>query len=158
MTCKEFAISIEVKLAMTKDQKHIRIGFFENFKGENSILISVDIHGLLELEKIFLKLSQNLTDFDFDKLKLLDNKYRINFKAFPDNENIGLLETTHETYEWRVTKEKWGEFREKLTSMYRIGNGGHHYLDSDSKVNNDLQVILSWDEYDIDFWNKTKNE
>ena len=143
---------------MTKNQKHIRIGFFENFKGENSVLISVDIHGLLELEKIFLKLSKNLTDFNFDKLKLLDNKYRINLKAFSDNENIGLLKTSHENYEWRVTKEKWGEFREKLTSMYRLGSGGHHYLDSDSKANDDLQVILSWDEYDIDFWNKTKNE
>lgn len=143
---------------MTKNKKHIRIGFLENFKGENSILISVDIHGLLELEKVFLKLSKNLTDFNFNNLKLLDNKYRISLKAFPDNEDIGLIETTHQNYEWRVTKEKWGEFREKLTSMYRIGNGGHHYLDSDSKANNDLQVILSWDEYDIDFWNKLKNE
>lgn len=143
---------------MKSNQKHIRIGFFENFKGENSILISVNIHGLLELEKVFLKLSKNLTDFNFDKLKLLDDKYRINLKSFSDNENIGLLKTSNENYEWRVTKEKWGEFREKLTSMYRLGSNGHHYLDSDSRANNDLQVILSWDEYDIDFWNKTKNE
>ncbi len=143
---------------MIKNQKHIRIGFFENFKGENSIVISVDIHGLLELEKVFLKLSKNLTDFNFDKLKLLDDKYRINLKSFSDNENIGLLKISNENYEWRVTKEKWGEFREKLTTMYRLGSSGHHYLDSDSKANNDLQVILSWDEYDIDFWNKTKNE
>ena len=143
---------------MTKNQKHIRIGFFENFKGENSILISVDIHGLLELEKVFRKLSKNLTYFNFDKLKLLDNKYRINFKSFSDNENIGLLKTSNENYEWRVTNEKWGEFRKKLTSMYRLGSSGHHYMDSDSKANNDLQVILSWDEYDIDFWDKTNNE
>ncbi len=143
---------------MKSNQKHIRIGFFENFKGENSILISVDINGLLELEKVFLKLSKNLTDFNFNKLKLLDNKYQINLKAFSGNENIGLLKTSHENYDWRVTREKWGEFREKLTSMYRLGSGGHHYLDSNSKTNNDLQVILSWDEYDIEFWNKTKNE
>ena len=143
---------------MTKNQKHIRIGFFENFKGENSILISVDIHGLLELEKVFRKLSKNLTYFNFDKLKLLDNKYRINFKSFSDNENIGLLKTSNENYEWRVTNEKWGEFRKKLTSMYRLGSSGHHYMDIDSKANNDLQVILSWDEYDIDFWDKTNNE
>ena len=159
MTYKKFATLIEVRLDMTKHQKHTRIGFFNNFKGKNSILISVDIHGLLELEKLFLELSQNLTDFNFGKLKLLDNKYRINLKAFSYDENIGILETTQQNYEWRVTKEKWGEFRGKLTSMYRLGSGGHHYLDSNSKVNNDLQVILSWNEYDIDFWNNNlKNE
>ena len=158
MTCKESAISIEVKLTMTKNQKHIRIGFFENFKGENSILISVDIHGLLLLEKVFLELSNNLTDYNFDKLKLLDNKYRIKLKAFCDNENIGLVETSHQNYEWRVTKEKWGEFREKLTSMYKLGSSGHHYLDINPKANKAIQVVLSWDEYDINFWNKLKNE
>lgn len=140
---------------MKSNQKHIRIGFIENFNGENSILTSVDIHGLLELEKVFLKLSENLTYFNFDKLTLLDNKYRISLKAFSDNENIGLLKTTHQNYEWRLTKEKWAEFRAKLTTMYRLGNGGHHYLDSDSKTNEDLQVILSWKEYDIDFWNNS---
>ena len=155
-------ISVKVKNQnLTKrvksNQKHIRIGFIEKFKGEDSILISVDIHGLLELEKIFLELSENLTDFNFDNLKLLDNKYRINLKAFSDNENIGLLKTTHQNYEWRVTKEKWREFREKLTTMYRLGNYGHHYLDSDSKENIDLQIIMSWNEYGIDFWNKLRN-
>ena len=137
---------------MLTEQKHIRIGFFENFKGEDSILISVDIHGLLELEKVFLELSENLTEFNFNKLKFLDKKYQINLHAFSDRENIGLLEISHQNYEWRVTKIKWGEYREKLTSMYRLRNGGHHYLDSNSKANSDLQVILSWAEYDIDFW------
>jgi hypothetical protein len=40
--------------------------------------------------------------------------------------------------------------------MYSIGNNGHHYLDSDSKENKDLQVIFSWNEYDLEFWKQQR--
>ena len=141
---------------MTKNQKHIRIGFFENFKGENSILISVDIYGLLELEEIFLKLSHDLTSFDFKDLKFLDKKFKIGLHALNEQENIGLVKISSENFEWKVTKEKWGEFREKTTALYRLGTEGHQYLGSDSTDNQDLQVVLSFNEYDKKFWKQRK--
>jgi hypothetical protein len=141
---------------MINEQKYIRIGHFDNFKGENSILISADINGLLELEDLFLKLSNGLPDFDFSMLKLLDKKYSIKLKAFNDKDNVGLRQIKYDIYDWRLTSQKWGEFREKLTAMYSIGNNGHHYLDSDSKENKDLQVIFSWNEYDLEFWKQQR--
>ena len=132
--------------------KKICIGFFEDFSGEDSILISVDIYGLLEMEGIFLKLADGLSDFNFSGLNLLDKEFRINLIAYNDTQNSGLRRTANGQFEWRATKAKWNEFREKLTGMYRSGNGGHHYLDSDSDDNGDLQVVFSLDEYPMSFW------
>lgn len=132
--------------------KKICIGFFKDFSGEDSILISVDIYGLLEMEGIFLKLADGLADFNFSELNLLDKEFRINLIAYKDTQNSGLRHTANGQYEWRATKEKWHEFREKLTEMYRNGNGGHHYLDSDSTDNGDLQVVFSLDEHPMSFW------
>lgn len=137
--------------------KKICIGFFEDFSGEDSILISVDIYGLLEMESIFLKLADGLSDFNFSELNLLDKEFRINLIAYNDKQNIGLRHTANGQYEWRATKAKWNEFREKLTGMYRNGNGGHHYLDTDSADNGDLQVVFSWDEYSMSLWETQSN-
>ena len=132
--------------------KKICIGFFEDFSGEASILISVDIYGLLEMEGIFVKLADGLSDFNFSDLNLLDKEFRINLIAYNDAQNNGLRHTANGQYEWRATKEKWNEFREKLTGMYRNGISGHHYLDCDSTDNGDLQVVFSFDEYPMSFW------
>lgn len=140
------------------EHKQIRIKHFDDFKGEDSILISADIEGLLELEDVFLKLANGLASFDFSNLNLLDKPFRLKLSAFNDTKNVGLRQTSPDGYEWRVTSDKWNEFREKLTAMYRNGNGGHHYLDSDPADNKDLQVVFSWDEYPLTFWEKHKNE
>jgi hypothetical protein len=137
--------------------KKICIGFFEDFSGEDSILISVDIYGLLEMEAIFLKLADGLADFNFSELNLLDKVFRINLIAYNDTQNTGLRRTANGQYEWRATKAKWNEFREKLTGMYRNGKGGHHYLDTDSADNGDLQVVFSWNEYSMSLWETQSN-
>lgn len=141
---------------MTTTNGHIRIGLFNDFEGEDTILISADINGLIELEDTFSRLASGQNIIEFSELKFLDKKYKINIKAFNDIEDLGLTKIKNEIYEWRLTRGKWNEFREKLTSMYRLGNGGHHYLDSDCKLNNDYQVIFSWNEssYNAEFWKK----
>jgi len=137
---------------MMNNTKHIRIGFFDNLKGEDSILISVDIHGLLEMEDIFVKLSNGLESYNFSKLKLLDKKHKIEIIAFNESRDIGLKRIEKNKYEWRLTKNKWNEFREKLTAMYRVEKVCHQYLDSDSVDNLDFQVIISLNEYALDWW------
>lgn len=141
---------------MIVEKAHIRIGYFENFKGEDSILISADINGLRELEDIFLRLSQGLPDFDFLKLKHLDRSFYINLKALNDKENYGLRKISITDFEWRLTSEKWNQCREKLTLMYRNNDRGHHYLDSDAKNNEDIQVVFSFNEYSNSFWEEHK--
>lgn len=146
---------------MTDTSKHIRIGFYDDFKGYDTVLISVDINGLLEIENVFLELSQGLSCFDFSTLKLLDKKYHVDIKAYNDTNNIGLKQIDKGKFEWRLTKNIWSQFREMTTALYRNGNNGHQYLDFETNYFNSetnyidtesLQVVLSLDEYSLSFW------
>ena len=139
---------------MTTETPHIRIGHFKDFKHEESILISADIKGLLELEDVFWKLSKELDQFDFSNLKLLDKKLRINLVALKGINNIGIRKTNEDNYEWVLTKEKWGQFREKLTGLYRIGTDGNRNLNSDNNGGQDVKIIFSWNEYSLSLWKK----
>ena len=141
---------------MIKEKGYIRIGYFDNFKGEDTILISVDINGLLVLEELFLKLSNGLSDFHLTNLKSLDVNFHLKINAITSNENIGLRKTISDNYDWINTKQKWSEFREQVTTMISNSKGGHHYLDSNSVDCNELQVVLSWDEYSLVFWEEHK--
>ena len=139
---------------MTDTLKYIRTGFYDNFKGYDTVLISVDINGLLEVENAFLKLSQGLPHFDFSTLKLLDTKYHVVIKAYNDTNNIGLKQIDKGKFEWRLAKGKWNQFREMVTVLYRNGTSGHQYLDTETgDIDLDsLQVVLSLNEYPLSFW------
>jgi hypothetical protein len=139
---------------MTDISNHIRTGFYDGFKGYDTVLISADIHGLLEIEGAFLQLSKGLAFFDFLKLKFLDTIYSVDIKAYNDTDNIGLKRVAKGKFEWRLTKDKWNQFREMTTALYRNGTSGHQYLDTEtSDIHLDsLQVVLSLDEYPLSFW------
>ena len=146
---------------MTDTAKHIRIGFYDDFKGYDTVLISVDIHGLLEIQDALFQLAQGLSSFDFTTLKLLDTKYQLDMQAYNDTANIGLKQTDKGKFEWRLNKVMWTQFNEMAAALYLHGSGGHQYLDSEANYFNDepnfintdsLQVVLSLDEYPLSFW------
>jgi len=116
---------------MTANSNYIRTGFYDDFKGYGTVLISVDINGLLEIEKAFLQLSQGHQQFDFSELQLLDKKYHVDITACNDVRNIGLKQVGKSKFEWRLTKDMWHHFRELLTSMTISKTHGHHYLDAE---------------------------
>ena len=146
---------------MIDTSKHIRTGFYDNFKGYDTVLISVDINGLLEIENAFLQLAQGLSSFDFSTLKHLDPKYQVDIKAYVDMANVGLKQIDKGKFEWRLKKEMWNHFKELATALHRNGRGGHQYLDSEANYYNtesnfidtdSLQVVLSLNEYPFSFW------
>jgi hypothetical protein len=146
---------------MTDASKYIRTGFYDDFKGYDTVLISTDINGLLEIENLFLLLAQGLPSFDFSTLKYLDNRFHVYIKAFNDTINAGLKQIDKGKFEWRLNKEKWNQFREMTSALYRNGISGHQYLDSETnhfdKESNfidldSLQVVLSLNEYPLSFW------
>ena len=146
---------------MIDTSKHIRTGFYDNFKGYDTVLISVDINGLLEIENAFLQLAQGRTSFDFSTLKHLDPKYKVDIKAYADTVNTGLKQIDKGKFEWRVNKEMWNQFKELAAALHHNGGGGHQYLDSEANNYNtesnfidtdSLQVVLSLYEYPSSFW------
>lgn len=145
---------------MTETSNHIRTGFFDDFRGYDTVLISVDINGLLEVENAFVQLSQGLHFFDFSTLCHLDKAFGVQITAYNDNINSGLKQIRKGEFEWRLTKNKWHQFREMATALYRLDTAGHQYLDSetgDIDLNN-LQVVLSLNEYPLSFWQENFKE
>lgn len=134
----------------------IKIGFFKEFEGEDSILISTDINGMIEFENVFENLSKHLDEFDCKKFKNKDKKHFLDLKLYADNSNTGLKDTKG-IYEWRVDRDTWKNFREKLTSMIRCANKSHNYFDSNAENEGDYQVVISMNEYDEKFWNQFNN-
>lgn len=139
------------------DEKYIRIGFFEKFKGEDSVLIEADINGLLEIETVLLNLTEYKKEFNTKDLELLDNKHCLKIQMTSGNQNDGLRKSG-DNYKWTLTPEKWNDLREMTTVLIKNSTGGHQYLDSDTSPFDDLQVVLSFDEYGIDFWEKYDNK
>jgi hypothetical protein len=146
---------------MKGTSKHIRTGFYDNFKGYDTLLISVDINGLFEIENAFLQLAQGLSCFDLTTLKYLDSKYQVGIKAYVDTANTGLKQIDKGKFEWRLNQEMWKQFKEMATALHRSGDGGHQYLDSEANYYNkktnfidpdSLQVVLSLGEYPLSFW------
>jgi hypothetical protein len=146
---------------MTDISKYIRTGFYDDFKGYDTLLISVDIDGLLELENAFIQLSQGLPCFDFSTLKLLDKHYHVDIKAYTDENNSGLKQIDKGNFEWRLTQNNWNHFRDLLTGLHRNGKGGHQFLDSEANYYaeeanyidlDSLQVVVSLNEYPFNFW------
>ena len=139
---------------MSENSNYIWIGFYDNFKRYDTVLISVDMNGLLEVNDVFKRLSEGLTEFDFSELRLLDKKFRINMKAYQAKKNSGMLQVDKGKFEWRLTKEKWRRFHELLTHRSKDGGHGHHYLDAEEGdiEPNSLQVVFSLDEYPYWFW------
>src|SRR5438093_9052722 len=117
---------------MTDNSKYIRTGFYDDFKSYDTVLISADINGILEIENAFFQLAQGLSSFDFSTLKLLDKKYNIDIKAYSDTNDIGLRQIDKGKFEWRLTKDKWNQFREMTTALYRNSTNGHQYLDTET--------------------------
>lgn len=140
---------------MTNEKPHIRIGHFPDFEGKEILLISSDIKGLLELEEVFWQLSNGLAEYNFSNLKLLDKKFRVNLSAFNGSSDIGLIKKSIDSYEWTLTKEKWDQFRERLTGLYRIGTDGNRPLNIDRTDEQEIDVFFSWNEYPLAFWGKT---
>ena len=136
-------------------QKYIRVGFFEKFKGEDSILISADIHGLLELESIFQILRIKGNSIQLKDLKNIDLKHSIPLTLSSSDKNEGFRKK-ESGYEWKLTPEKWSEFRDKVISLYKNGFDGHQFLDAETTDHSDLQVVLSLNEYNLEFWEKFK--
>lgn len=140
-----------------KDKSYIRIGFFKDFEGEDSVLISADINGLAELKSVFHKLTNKNKTITTNNLNYLDKEHRILIKLVSGEKNEGLKLNKH-NYEWKLTPEKWRAFKEKASSLYKNSVKGHHYLDSDSNENTDLQVKLSLNEYDLGFWKRFNSD
>jgi hypothetical protein len=139
---------------MNDTVNYIRTGFYDDFKGYDTLLISVDMGGLKEVQDAFTQLSKGQAQFDFSTLKFLDKKFRVSIKAYADSKDSGLKQIARGEFEWRLTKTKWYHFEELLSALSGGSSNAHQYLDFETgDVDLDsLQVVFSLNEYPLSFW------
>jgi hypothetical protein len=135
-----------------KEAKLIRIGYFEDFRTEDSILISVDALGLEEMIALFGRLGAGQGPFNLLNLTELDDRYRKSINARAIDEAIGMRRIGNDAFEWSLPAERWRIFQEMAQNMRR--GTCHQYLDCDPEDNQDLQVVLSFGEYGDEWWER----
>jgi hypothetical protein len=139
---------------MTDAASYIRTGFYDDFKGYDTLLISVDRGGLKEIQDVFSRLSKDQAQFDFSTLNFLDKKFRVSIKAYADSNDSGLKQMARGEFEWRLIKAKWYHFEELLSALSGGSSNAHQYLDFETgDVDlHSLQVVFSLNEYPLSFW------
>src|SRR5262245_33089648 len=126
----------------------IRVGFFEDFKGADTLLIDVDADGLRGLlgwlrdvmssdRKVLLSACPGVT---------LQPGLRV--EAFRSRDDAGLLRTAPMAFVWQRSEDGWTDIVELLTPLE--AGAGHQYLDG---PRDEVQVMATIGEYGNDCWN-----
>jgi hypothetical protein len=130
----------------------IRVGFFEDFKGADTLLIDVDREGLRDLIAWLREVTSSgrkswLSDCPSANLQ---SGLRIEVRRVPND--VGLVKMAETELVWRRSGEGWMETIEKLEAME--DSAGHQYLDG---PRDGVQSMASKGEYGDEWWKRHEN-
>ena len=129
--------------------RSIRVGFFGDFKGADTLLIDVDAEGLRGL----MAWLRNVMSSDRRALLsacpgvTLQSTLRVDVFRSPDD--IGLVRAAEWVFVWQRSEDGWTDVVEKLAAMET--GAGHQYLDG---PRDDVQVMASIGEYGDEWWRR----
>jgi len=129
----------------------VRMGYFENFKSTNTILVSGDEEGLQRLAGVLRSLEDtNARPVELHLLSFAEVHGGIELTAYPVDREIGVRRVGSALYfRWHHSAEGWLESAEKIEAVAR-GSGGHCYLGATPA--GDAVVMVSKGEYDESWW------
>jgi hypothetical protein len=123
----------------------LRVGFFENFKGHDSLLFCGDATALERLTQVFQSLASGASeqvlvhDLPFVRVYRL-----VSLIAERSRKSSGLrFAPNREGFIWRLSAEDWEDVALRIVPL----GGGHQYFDY-LGVQDDVQIIVSAGEYD----------
>lgn len=134
----------------------IRIGHFDNFKGCNAILVAGDTVALQTLADALRQLeTATAQPVKIHELPFVQCYGDIQLTAYPVSTDQG-LRRSHEKrthFSWHHSEEGWLEAAEKIKIVVNGSGCGHNYLDCIGVE--DATVIVSLNEYDYAWWDRT---
>ena len=127
----------------------LRLGFFQDFKSENMVLLTgtkEDICALCDRIGIALSGSTNVLALHDLASVAPNNKAKLFVVLKPSSKARG----NAKTFFWLCSKEAFPEVEDKLSAL---GNskGGHHYFDLEGS---NTKLMVSVGEYNDDWWQK----
>ncbi|WP_425800772.1 hypothetical protein ACHOLT_11600 [Desulfitobacterium sp. Sab5] len=137
----------------------INLGFFPKWVyGETMIMFSGERKAIKKLENTFSDLANGKSkEITFDKLEFIKAYKGIELYGFV-SENDEYLENVagDNVFHWVLPKHKWEEFASLISGFNvkddreLLGQGAHQYLDTLNR--NNLDIMVSVDEYTDDWW------
>lgn len=127
----------------------IRVGFFEDFKGADTLLIDVDAEGLALLTNWIGGVKTSRRGIALEECPDVTREPRVDVRACCVPDDRGLLRTAEKLFVWERSEEGWTEIVDKLSAM--LTGAGHQHLDG---PNDDVQVMASIGEYGDDWWRR----
>jgi len=127
----------------------IRVGFFEDFKGADTLLLDVDQAGLKALIAWLRTATSSGRGIAISHCPgaLVQSGLRVNLsRASTDR---GLVRTAGTEFVWQRSEEGWAEVVDKLAAMDI--DAGDQYLEGPS---GNVQVVASIGEYGDSWWRR----
>lgn len=129
----------------------LHIGYFENFKEANTILVSGDGATLQELADVLQLLEgTNAEPVNLHLLPFVQVHGGVSLTAYPVDQELGVRRTGSALcFVWHHSQEGWLESADQIEVIAR-GKGGHCYLGTTAA--GDAIVMVSKGEYDKKWW------
>ena len=127
----------------------IRVGFFEDFKGADTLLLDVDHEGLKALIAWLRTAtsSDRKTAINHCPGTVVQSGLHVDLSRVPNDR--GLVRTVGREFVWQRSEEGWAEVIDKLAAME--SGACHQYLEGPS---DDVQVMASIGEYGDSWWRR----
>ena len=121
----------------------LRLGYFENFMGNNTLLLDGDIEGLSELAQALSVLAIGGRDVvAVHSLPFVSALHQVELSAHRFHRDVGVSKT-RDGFQWQRSSAGWAAVVEQVLAVKHQGRC-HQYLDAPS---DDLTVMVSSGEY-----------
>jgi hypothetical protein len=121
----------------------VRLGYFEGFKGNNTVLLDGDTEGLGKLANALLVLIAGDQDVvPLHSLAFVSAAKQVKVDAHRSTKDIGMLREAGR-FQWRRSARGWAGVVEQILGVKERGHC-HQYLDGPS---DDVVVMVSSGEY-----------
>jgi hypothetical protein len=127
----------------------IRVGFFEDFKGADTLLLDVDAEGLRDLITWLRNVMSSGQKVSLGHCPGVSFQSALHVEAFRCRDDAGLVRTAEGSFLWQRSEDGWTSIVELLEAME--AGVCHQYLDG---PRDDLQVMASIGEYGDEWWRR----
>jgi hypothetical protein len=127
----------------------IRVGFFEDFKGADTLLVDVDREGLNALIAWLQTVTSSgrKTAINHCPGAVVQSGLHVDLSRVPNDTR--LVRTAGSAFVWQRSEEGWAEVIDQLAAME--SGACHQYLEAPT---DDVQVMASIGEYGDSWWRR----
>jgi len=130
---------------------NLQIGYFADFKETNTILISGDAEGLLELARLLRNLEDAHAEaVSLHRLPFIHAYGGLHLSACPAGDDGVRRIGASSSFKWHHSQEGWLESAEKIEVVAHEDRPGHNYLGATAAE--DAVIMVSKGEYDRAWW------